>query len=61
MIGTMDAVSLELLERLTTEEQRPPATPGTYVVGGFAKAGAKLEALLRSVALEIGWSGSHGS
>ncbi len=53
MIGTVDALSLELLERLTTEERRPPSTPGTHLVGGFVKAGAKLEALLRSVVLEI--------
>jgi len=48
-MATIEGLSHELLERLSTEEARPEATPGTHLVGGFVKAGAKLEDLLRAV------------
>lgn len=49
MVPSIESLSRELLERLTTEETRPTTTAGTHIVGGLVKAGAKLEALLRVI------------
>lgn len=48
-----EALSRELLDRLAVEAARPPAAPGTQLVGGIVKAGAKLEALLRLLVKEL--------
>jgi hypothetical protein len=53
MDDSIEKISLELLERLATEEGRPATTPGTHLVGGLVKAGVKLEALLRAIVLEV--------
>lgn len=53
MTTSLDVASRELLERLDTEDARPPETAGTHLVGGLTKIGAKLEALLRATVLEL--------
>lgn len=47
--GALEKLSAELLDRLSKEADRPAAAPGTELVGGLVKAGAKLEDLLREV------------
>lgn len=49
MADSIESLSMELLERLSTEERRPSTTPSTQLVGGLVKSGAKLEALLRAI------------
>lgn len=53
MAQSLEALSLELIERLTTEQERPQGTAGTHLVGGIVKAGAKLEALLRAMVVAV--------
>jgi len=49
MVSSLESLSRELLDRLTTEDTRPTTTAGTHIVGGLVKTGAKLEALLRVI------------
>ncbi len=49
----LETASRELLARVDTERSRPAATPGTTLAGGIAKVGAKLEALLRALLVEV--------
>lgn len=48
-IHELDRLSRVLLDRLATEEARPPKAPATTLLGGMAKAGADLERFLKGV------------
>lgn len=49
----LQKLSGQLSERLSKEDGRPPAAPGTVLVGGVVTAGRILEKLLRAAVVEV--------